>query len=199
MTTLELLQNINPTMGIGWLLSVLLIPSLKEIWNIVKNWHNSRMRRHSLSSFDAVHKVYAILNTLAIECKAQRVSVLSAHNGGGQLHPLSPLKSTLLYEWVLKPEYSQRDKIQGRPLTPEEISLLIDVSKTKIKAFNEADIPEAVKDTVLSKGFSAIALAEINICDKYFVWVQVEAKHSLDEPKFRDLIRGAASTIRTYL
>jgi hypothetical protein len=199
MNIIEVLQSINPSVGIGWLLSVLFIPSVKEIWGSIKDWNLSRMRGHSLSSFEAVHKVYAVLNTLALECKAQRVSVISAHNGGGKLHPLTPLKSTLLYEWVSKPEYSQREKIQGRPMSPEEICVLLEISKTKIKTFSEADLPDAVKDAVLSKGFSSIALAEVNICDKYFVWVQVEAKHSLDEPKFRDLIRGAASTIRTYL
>lgn len=199
MHLLETLQGINPTMGIGWLLSVLLIPSVKEIWSTVKAWQASRMRKQSLSSFDAVHKVYAILNTLASECRASRVSVISAHNGGGALHPLSPLKSTLLYEWIQKPEHSQRDKMQARPLSADEIQLLIDTSKDKIISFNETNIPAALKDSVVGKGFNAVALAEVNICDKCFIWLQVEAKHSLDDPKYRDLIRGAANSIQRFL
>ena len=199
MSLFQQLQTVDPTLGIGWILSVLFIPSVKELWSYFKEWNSQRLRRHSLSSFEAVHKVYGILNTLASECRASRVSVISAHNGGGSLHPLTPLKSTLLYEWIQKPEHSQREKMQARPLTADEIQLLIDTSKDKIISFNEANIPVALKDSVVGKGFSAVALAEVNVCDKYFVWLQVEAKHSLDDPKHRDLIRGCANSIRMFL
>jgi len=196
---LTYLSTIHPAMGVGWLITVLVLPSGKEIWSLFKKWLDQRNKDYVKRSFENINKIYSTLQVLGSECKAGRVSILSAHNGGGKLDPMSPLKSTCLYEWVSRAEHAHREHIQFRPLTQTEIRTLSNLAVDKISHYSIDNIPSSMKDSLAAKGFTSILLAEISVSTSSYIWLAVEAKHSLDESKYRDLVRGCASTIRKLI
>ncbi len=199
LSVLTYLSTIHPATGIGWLITILVVPSGKELWTFFKKHIDKRNKDYVKRSFENINKIYSTLQVLGSECKASRVSILSAHNGGGRLDPLSSLKSTCLYEWVSKGEYSHKEFIQARPLTETEVRTLTAVAVDKITHFSDLNIPNSMKDSLVSKGFKSILLAEVSVNKESYVWLAVEAKHDLDEAKYRDLVRGCASTIRKLI
>lgn len=198
-TALTFLSNINPAYGVGWLITVLILPSGKEIWNLFKRWLSNKEKAKAIDSFERISTIYSMLQVLGTECKASRISIVSAHNGGGELKPSSPLNSTCLYEWVAKPEYSSKEYIQSRPLLREEIDTLIQLQSKKSLVFTDTNIPSPFKDSLMAKGFKSIAFHELGITAKSYHWLQIEARIELNEPHIKDLIRGAANKIANSL
>jgi len=190
------LSTIHPAAGVGWLITVLVVPSGKELWGFFKKYVDRRNKDYVKRSFENINKIYSTLQVLGSECKASRISIISAHNGGGRLDPLTPLKSTCLYEWVSRSEYAHKEFIQARPLSESEVRTLAFVATDKITHYSELNIPNSMKDSLVSKGFTDILLAEVSVSKESFVWLAVEAKHDLDTAKYRDLVRGCASMIR---
>lgn len=198
-TALTFLSSIDPTYGIGWLITVLVLPSGKEIWSFFKKWIKKREKNKAVNSFERISTIYSMLQILGTECKATRISIVSAHNGGGELKPSSPLNSTCLYEWISKPEYSSKEYIQSRPLLCEEVDTLIQLQSKKSLAFTDTNAPTPFRDSLTAKGFKSIAFHELGITAKSYHWLQIEARTDLNEAHIKDLIRGAANKISKSL
>lgn len=146
--------------------------------------------------YDWMH--YVLNNT-----KVQRFVIKKAHNGGGLIHPTTPLYITAIYEDYSHPLKPVKDDYQRLQIDEEYIRMILDLCRNKVVRLKTKDIKSSVLKT-LEEG-QGVKFVEFRYLyqDRHSIYfcslVTAEEGESFDTPLQQSSIALAINGIRNNI
>lgn len=88
--------------------------------------------------------MHSVLN----QTKVERLLINKAHNGGGFIHPTTPLYASSLYEDYTHPLGSIKEKVQRLQLDEEFIRLILELCQRKLLRVRVSDLKPCLMKTL---------------------------------------------------
>jgi hypothetical protein len=170
----------------------------------LRNWLKKDKAGEVIVRTAAMYDIMHNMVNVQSEYKIQRFLIISAHNGGENMHTFSPQFTTCRHEAIRPPVTSVRNDYQKLPTDHEYTQILMNVYVHKFVELHTDEMPECLLKSIYQKeGVKHSRLFFIQHTKKEFIFGSIatvdDDREILKSPKVDIALRVAAAKLKQLM